>query len=84
MCHELLPRDPLVGTYRTDRYWVAFDAGLRRPERVRHFEDTVLSRSVDDLPRVAGLPPAAQLAAEDDNVAACVAHARDVLKLEAD
>lgn len=84
LCLEMITRDPLSVPYHTDRFWVAFDAGARRRERLRQFEATVLAQSRDALPQVAGLSPTARLAAEDDNVRACVVHARDVLKLEAD
>ncbi len=83
-CLEMITRDPLQVPYRTDRYWVPFDAAARRPARLRAFEARVLAHEwTRPLPRVSGLTAAAQLAAEDDNVRACVAHARDVLKLEA-
>ena len=84
LCLEMITRDPLSVPFRSDRYWIAFDAAARRPERLRQFESTVLARSRDTLPRITGLSAAAQMAAEDDNVRACVVHARDVLKLEAD
>lgn len=84
LCLEMITRDPLSVPYRNDRYWVAFDAGARRPARLRQFEATVLAQSRDVLPRITGLSPTAQIAAEDDNVRACVVHARDILKLETD
>jgi sugar phosphate isomerase/epimerase len=85
LCLEMITRDPLKVPYRTDRYWVAFDATARHPERLAQFESRVLSRAWDrPLPRITGLAPAAQVAAEDENVRISVAYARDVLKLEAD
>lgn len=83
-CLEMITRDPLRVPYLTDRYWVPFDATARRPERLRAFETRVLSKAREQLPRISHLSGRAQLAAEDDNLRACVAHARDVLKLEAD
>lgn len=84
-CLEMITRDPLPVPYRTDRYWIPFEASARREERVRAFEARVLARAAArPLPRVSGLLPAAQVAAEDDNVRASVDYARDVLKLEAD
>ncbi|BCS32127.1 hypothetical protein TBR22_A13360 [Luteitalea sp. TBR-22] len=82
-CLEMMTRDPLVVPFRTDRYWAPFEAASRAPARLRAFEDRVLARATRDLPRVTGLAPERQLALEVDNVAACVAHARDVLHLEA-
>ena len=83
MCLEMITRDPLQVPYRTDRYWIAFSAAERRAERLRAFEERVLApASAAPLPRVTGLSPAAQIAAEDDNVRACVTFARDTLKLE--
>lgn len=85
LCLEMITRDPLQVPYRTDRYWVPFDAAARRTERVRQFEERVLHRAWEQpLPRITGLTAEAQVAAEDENVGASVAYARDVLKLEAD
>lgn len=81
-CLEMMTRDPLAVRYRTERYWVPFDPVVRDPARLRAFETRVLSHARATLPRVNGLPDDAQRGAEDDNVAACVAYARDVLKLE--
>jgi sugar phosphate isomerase/epimerase len=84
LCLEMITRDPLKVPYRTDRYWVAFSAADRRAERLRAFEERVLARASEaPLPRVTGLAPAAQIAAEDDNVRACVTFARDTLLLRA-
>ncbi|HTU99329.1 MAG TPA: TIM barrel protein [Luteitalea sp.] len=83
MCLEMITRDPLKVPYRTDRYWVAFSATDRRPERLKAFEARVLSKAVETLPRVSGLSPADQITAEDDNVRACVAYARATLRLGA-
>jgi hypothetical protein len=45
----------------------------------------VLTKAWDKpLPRITGLSSEAQIAAEDENVRASVAYARDVLDLEAD
>jgi sugar phosphate isomerase/epimerase len=84
LCLEMITRDPLVVPYRTDRYWVAFDAAARDADRIRHFEDRILARAWDrSLPRTTGLSAPDQVTAEDDNVARCVHHAVDVLKLVA-
>jgi len=81
-CLEMMTRDPLPVPYLTDRYWVAFDAAARRPQRLRDFEARVLSQAwTRPLPRITGLAPSAQVEAEDANVRACVAHARDILHL---
>ncbi len=84
-CLEMITRDPLRVPYRTDRYWVTFDAARRDPRRIDAFESRVLAHaSPRPLPRVTGLSPAQQVAAEDENVRASVAHARRALALEAD
>jgi sugar phosphate isomerase/epimerase len=83
-CLEMITRDPLRVPYLTDRYWVPFDADARRPERLRTFETRLLAHAREQLPRISHLAREAQLAAEDDNLRACVSHARDVLKLGAD
>ncbi|MGV3515983.1 sugar phosphate isomerase/epimerase family protein [Luteitalea sp.] len=82
LCLEMITRDPLSVPCRTDRYWTTFGPSPTRAERLERFEDAVLSQARADLPRVSGLSPEAQRAAEDDNVRACVTHARDVLHLE--
>ncbi len=85
LCLEMITRDPLQVPYRTDRYWVAFDAAARAPARVQAFETRVLANAWDrPLPRITGLTPEAQVAAEDENVRASVAYARETLKLEID
>jgi 3-oxoisoapionate decarboxylase len=79
---EMITRDPLPVPYRTDRYWIAFADDARAPERIRRFEQAVLARATTaPLPKTTGLTPDRQLAAEDDNVAISVRHARDHLGL---
>lgn len=83
LCLEMITRDPLRVPFRSDRYWVAFDAAARDAARLQRFEQQILSRaSARPLPRITGLAPAAQVELEDEHVRACVAYARDVLKLE--
>jgi sugar phosphate isomerase/epimerase len=85
LCLEMITRDPLDVPYKIDRYWTAFDAASRDPERVTRFEARVLARASEGpLPRVAGLSPDARVAAEDENVRVSLAYARDVLKLGAE
>ncbi len=82
-CLEMLTRDPLSVPYRRDEYWRTFETMARDPARVRRFETRVLSHARDaPLPRISGLAPHVQLAAEDDNVRTSVAWARDVLPRE--
>jgi 3-oxoisoapionate decarboxylase len=84
LCLEMITRDPLPVAYETERYWVAFDAADRQA-RVRHFEARVLSKASDrPLPHTTGLTADAQVAAEDEHVAASVEYAARVLKLTAD
>jgi 3-oxoisoapionate decarboxylase len=81
-CLEMITRDPLRVPYKTERYWVPFDARARSAERIRRFEARVLSRAWDrPLPRTSTLGPDAQIAAEDENVRASLAYARDTLRL---
>lgn len=85
LCLEMITRDPLRVPYRTDRYWVPFEAGARDPSRIRQFEARVLSSAwTRPLPRITGLGAEARIAAEDDNIRTSCTYARDVLKLEAD
>ena len=75
LCLEMITRDPLPVAYETEQYWVAFDAA-DRPARVRHFEARVLSKASDrPLPHTTGLTADAQVAAEDEHVAASVEYA---------
>ena len=81
---EMITRDPLVVPYRLDRYWATFEAAARDRARVRAFEEQVLSRSWSrPLPRVSSLDDAARVAAEDDNIRASMAWARDALHAKA-
>lgn len=85
LCLEMITRDPLQVPYRTDRYWVPFEASRPARDRVRQFETRVLSRAwTRALPRISGLVAEAQIAAEDDNVRRSCTYARDVLQLEAE
>jgi 3-oxoisoapionate decarboxylase len=79
-CLEMITRDPLKVPYLEDAYWAPF--GGRSAERIARFERTILSRASEaPLPRVSGLTPAEQLAAEDDNVRRSEAFARTVLHI---
>jgi len=83
-CLEMITRDPLVVPYKSDKYWVGFDASARDAARIRRFEDRVLSKqSQRPLPRTTGVTADNQVAAEDENVRASVQYAIDVLKLGA-
>lgn len=79
-CLEMITRDPLTVPCLADGYWVTHE----RRDRVR--EETcrvaVLAKaSTEPLPRITGLTPEQMLAAEDDNVRACVAYAKGTLGL---
>ena len=79
-CLEMITRDPLRVPYLEDGYWVTYER--RDPAREEAFRAAVLARaSRDALPRITGLTPEQMLAAEDDNVRACVAYARGTLGL---
>jgi len=79
-CLEMITRDPLKVPYLKDGYWVTYDR--RDPAREEAFRSGVLSKaSKEPLPRVTGLTPEQMLAAEDDNVRACVAYAKGTLGL---
>jgi len=80
MCLEMITRDPLPVPYKTDRYWVAIDRPS--PDVLTRFEQEVLGKAwTRDLPAITGLPPEAQVAAEDENVRRSVDYARRTLKL---
>ena len=77
---EMITRDPLRVPYLEDGYWVTYERRDRAREEA--FRAAVLSRaSPGPLPRIAGLAPEQMLAAEDENVRACVAYAKGALRL---
>jgi 3-oxoisoapionate decarboxylase len=77
---EMITRDPLRVPYLTDGYWVTHET--RDPAREEAFRAEVLAKaSTEPLPRITGLTPEQMLAAEDDNVRACVGYARGTLGL---
>jgi sugar phosphate isomerase/epimerase len=77
---EMITRDPLKVPYLEDGYWVTYERRDRAREEA--FRATVLSKaSPEPLPRITGLAPAQMLAAEDENVRACVAYAKGELRL---
>jgi 3-oxoisoapionate decarboxylase len=79
-CLEMITRDPLRVPYLEDRYWATYERRDRKREDA--FRETVLSKaSRDPLPRITGLTPEQMLAAEDDNVRACVAYAKGTFGL---
>lgn len=78
-CLEMITRDPLPVPCLDDAYWLTRD---RDPARVASFRASVLAKaSAGPLPRVTGLTPEAMRAAEDANVRACVAYAKESLGL---
>lgn len=79
-CLEMITRDPLKVPYLEDGYWVTYEGRNRAREEA--FRAAVLAKaSRDPLPRITGLTPERMLAAEDDNVRACVAYAKGTLGL---
>lgn len=79
-CLEMITRDPLRVPYLEDGYWVTYERRDRAREEA--FRASVLSKAWGDpLPRIAGLTPEQMLAAEDENVRACVAYAKGTLGL---
>jgi sugar phosphate isomerase/epimerase len=80
LCLEMITRDPLKVPYLTERYWVAMDRPA--PAALAQFERDILDRAwAAPLPRISTLPPADQLAAEDENLRRSVKYAKDVLNL---
>jgi sugar phosphate isomerase/epimerase len=77
---EMITRDPLKVPYLSDGYWVTHERRDRAREEA--FRTSVLAKaSRGPLPRITGLTPEQMLAAEDDNVRACVAYAKGTLGL---
>jgi 3-oxoisoapionate decarboxylase len=82
---EMITRDPLPVPHLEERYWVAFDPAASRPDRVRRFEERILTQAREQpLTRFSGLASEAQIEAEDRHVERCVAYAARVLHLGAD
>lgn len=78
---EMITRDPLKVPCLTDKYWATFpDRNGRYLARTLKLVQTKLSRS-KPLPRVSQLNHQEQLRAEDDNVKACLAYAREKLRV---
>jgi sugar phosphate isomerase/epimerase len=71
---EMITRDPLKVPYLEDRYWTTF--GGRDAALVERFRSTLAKAWTQPLPKVSGLTLEQMLAAEDDNVRRCAAHAR--------
>lgn len=78
-CLELITRDPLKVPCLTDKYWVTL-ADVPGRDLARTLR-TVRQRQATALPQVSTLPPAAQLALEDANLAASLKFAREQLEL---
>lgn len=77
---EMMTRDPLKVPCLTDKYWATFDSlpGKYLAEtlaRVRH------NLPKQPLQQPTKLPADGQQALEDENIAKCIAYARDKLKL---
>jgi sugar phosphate isomerase/epimerase len=75
---EMITRDPLQVPCLTDKYWTTF------PERngvflARTMQLVQKYKSAKPLPRLSGLSPDAQLQAEQENVRASLAYAREKL-----
>jgi sugar phosphate isomerase/epimerase len=79
-CLEMITRDPLKVPCLDDGYWATRDPGDRaKAEAVRA---AALAKAwADPLPRTTGLTPEQMLAAEDENVRACMAYAKGTLGL---
>jgi sugar phosphate isomerase/epimerase len=79
-CLEMITRDPLRVPFRQNGYWATYDRRERTREQL--FETSVLAGASEaPLPRITGLTFDEMIAAEDDNVRACVAYARGPLGL---
>jgi sugar phosphate isomerase/epimerase len=79
-CLEMITRDPLSVPCRSEGYWVTYDGRVRR--RLEAFAASALARAAPaPLPRIAGLTLEEMLAAEDANVRASVAYAKECLGL---
>jgi sugar phosphate isomerase/epimerase len=77
---EMITRDPLKVPYLGDGYWATYERRDRPREEA--FRAAVLSKaSPGPLPRITGLAPEQMLAAEDENVRACVTYAKGTLRL---
>lgn len=73
---EMITRDPLRVPCLTETYWQSSDASGRQLAAMLRF---VREHEAERLSEVSGLPPARQRALEDENVRACLDHARTLL-----
>jgi sugar phosphate isomerase/epimerase len=81
---EMITRDPLKIPVFTDKYWLTFDDSYSPlPGRdLAKFLDLVRKNPPKEpLPHTTGLSPAAAVKFEDDNNAACIDYARNVLSI---
>jgi sugar phosphate isomerase/epimerase len=76
---EMITRDPLKVPYLEDGYWITYER--RDGAREEDFRAVLSKASPGPLPRITGLAPEQMLAAEDENVRACVAYAKGTLRL---
>jgi 3-oxoisoapionate decarboxylase len=81
---EMITRDPLKIPVYTQKYWVTFDDSYS-PLPGRDLAKTLAmvkkNRPKTPLQRITGLSPEAQIAAEDENNAKCIAYARQNLAM---
>ncbi len=81
---EMITRDPLKIPVYTDKYWATFDdsySPLPGRDLARVLALVRKNRPKTPLQKITGLPQEAQLAAEDENNAKCIAYARQNLEL---
>ena len=81
---EMITRDPLRIPVYTSKYWATFDdaySPLPGRDLARILAMVRKNRPKSPLQRIAGLSQEAQLKAEDDNNAKCIAYARQNLEM---
>jgi sugar phosphate isomerase/epimerase len=75
---EMITRDPLKVPCLTRKYWETLDGVTGR--ELADALVRVRKNAAKDLPRVSGLSPEKQLAAEDDNIRRCLDYAAQQLR----
>ncbi len=81
---EMITRDPLKIPVFTTKYWATFDdsySPLPGRDLAKVLTMVKKNRPKAPLPRISGLSQEAQIKAEDDNNARCIAYARQNLDL---
>ncbi|MGA0559952.1 sugar phosphate isomerase/epimerase family protein [Larkinella sp. VNQ87] len=77
---EMITRDPLEVPCRKDEYWATFE-GISKTDMERTLQMVRQHAAKPGLPRFSQLPPEDRLAAEENNILACLSYSNNKLGL---